>query len=249
MTPSWRIKPNGAEDGIVLMESQIGALQGRVDAHRPEFGLHEISFGGDAFPAWRLLAPQLADPQAPLTLAECYVRGDDLIVTYTEEREKLRREIYWRVLNAPPFRAAGVESIVSVQTSLLHSHPQLMMTSRLSSGEIGRLQRGDQFEFFAAAAGQWQCTRDDGPGVFMWRPSGAGISYVEMVHPSDFQHATLSAESDHTWIVHSLFPESLEKGVIRRGRVRGWFVHRDGDVNIASDLYQRWLSEPPPLTT
>jgi hypothetical protein len=50
-------------------------------------------------------------------------------------------------------------------------------------------------------------------------------------------------------LVHHLFPESLEKGVIRRGRVRGWFLPREGDADAAAERYRQWLAEPPPLTT
>jgi hypothetical protein len=212
--------------------------------------LHEVVFRGKAFPDWRLLAPQLAHPDEPrLVLADCYVRGNDLIAAYVEEREKLRREIYWRVLHAPASHAYGIESIVSVQTSLLHSHPQLQMASRLSSGPVARGDRGDTFDFLAGATGDIPCTRDDGAGVFVLRPADADCSYVEMVHPTDFQHATVTLAADQTSLVHSLFPESLEKGVIRRGRVRGWFVSREDDLRTAAELYAAWLAEPPPLTT
>jgi hypothetical protein len=48
----------------------------------------------------------------------------------------------------------------------------------------------------------------------------------------------------------SLFPESLEKGVIRRVRACGLFLPRQNDEwNTVNSLIQQFMDSPPILTT
>jgi hypothetical protein len=98
-----------------------------------------------------------------------------------------------------------------------------------------------------------------GTGVFLFRPVGAGVggvefSYVEMIFPSDFCCASVrwgdTQGQTAKAVLHSeLFPESLEKGVIRRARLRGLFVPRADDLVTASQLFAEFAASPPPLTT
>ena len=46
----------------------------------------------------------------------------------------------------------------------------------------------------------------------------------------------------------TLFPERLEKGVIRRGRVCGWFMPVENDLETAVRLARAFVEEPLPLT-
>jgi hypothetical protein len=46
-----------------------------------------------------------------------------------------------------------------------------------------------------------------------------------------------------------LFPERLEKGVIRLARICGWFMPAENDLATAVELAKRFVAEPPPLTT
>ena len=48
---------------------------------------------------------------------------------------------------------------------------------------------------------------------------------------------------------HRLFAERLEKGVILRSRIRGLFVPRDHDTELAQSEYRRFAASEPPLTT
>jgi hypothetical protein len=246
---TWRLEGARAE-GAAVFQSCDGSFGFRVNLLRPDLGMHGIAIGGTTFPHWRLLGPQLSSPQnAPLVLADAYTRGADLIATYTQDDEKLRRQIYWRDLQ--PTREGGrpgVELIVSVQTSLLHGEPRLEIASSFGPGELF-MRRPDGGLESLASDETVRCAAGECAGVFLLRPAGTDFSYVEMVHPSDFQGAELVFTAVGAVIRHSLFPEPLEKGVIRRGRVRGWFVKRNGDAASATELHQAWLAEPPPLTT
>jgi hypothetical protein len=86
-------------------------------------------------------------------------------------------------------------------------------------------------------------------------PDGQG-SYVEMVHPLDFGRTeicgvgvTESGEARLWSFKHTLFAETLEKGVILRSRVLGAFVGREADEEQAASLYREFANSEPPLTT
>jgi hypothetical protein len=70
-----------------------------------------------------------------------------------------------------------------------------------------------------------------------------------MVHPLDFSAGAKSGigrpQADVRW---QLFPEHLEKGVIRRGRICGWFMSVENDLETAVQLAREFVNEPPPLT-
>jgi hypothetical protein len=110
-----------------------------------------------------------------------------------------------------------------------------------------------------------------GTGAFIVRWNGeksnsavANRSWIQMVHPSDFCRASAGAVGDLSTaaaasadrstsptgvqIVHDLFHQSLEKGVILRARVRGAIVDRQQDEAIAIAAYQQFAAAEPPLT-
>jgi hypothetical protein len=74
------------------------------------------------------------------------------------------------------------------------------------------------------------------------------LSYAEMVHPSDFVRADVSADNSGVRLKTELFPESLEKGVIRRARMRALFIARSADEAVAAGLWCDFSTAAPPLT-
>jgi hypothetical protein len=88
-----------------------------------------------------------------------------------------------------------------------------------------------------------------GPGCLVFRLSGLSLSYIEMVHPADFRHDELmpGPARGALRLEHRLFPQTLEKGVILRARVRGAFVPRADDLRIAAESYRAFASAEPPL--
>ena len=89
-----------------------------------------------------------------------------------------------------------------------------------------------------------------------WGGGGLGVmglpsqvSYVEMVHPSDFRTVELTWRDGQAAVRTPLFADRLEKGVIRRGRVRGWLVSSPGDLAAAERLFREFAESEPPLTT
>jgi hypothetical protein len=79
---------------------------------------------------------------------------------------------------------------------------------------------------------------------------------VEMIHPADeaggvFFVAGLGVNQRPVAgsIRHQLFASFLEKGVILRARLRGEFLPRERDADLAAEAYRQFLAAPPPLTT
>jgi hypothetical protein len=86
--------------------------------------------------------------------------------------------------------------------------------------------------------------------VFLFRSPTAKTSFAEVVHPSDFVSAEVHSDAARPWLVDvRLFPERLEKGVIRRARICGWFLPAENDLETAVELAKRFVDEPLPLTT
>jgi len=91
-----------------------------------------------------------------------------------------------------------------------------------------------------------------GPGCFLFRPPGAPFSYVEMVHPADFHRIELGCgdePSRSVRLVHRLFSEPLEKGVIVRARIEGVFCSRRYDARVAAEAYSSFCCGALPLGT
>jgi hypothetical protein len=84
--------------------------------------------------------------------------------------------------------------------------------------------------------------------LFVFRQPELGLSYAEMVHPTDFVSAEANGRPP-TCVRSTLFPEGLEKGVIRRARICGWFLPTENDLETAVELAKQFVDEPLPLTT
>jgi len=234
---------------------QIGSFIGQVDLLAPERGLsltgRSIDGGGATL---RILAvdlpPPPSSPENPP--ADCYVRGQDLVVVYAQSGPRpVRVEIYWRA-SQPAADALAVELQVSVQTSLLESAPELVTHSTLPQGDFWRLRDAGAAAFDRLVQGQTTVTHlrpEQGPGCLLFRFPDGKLSYMEMVYPSDFRGDELTPAGDALSIRHRLFSGDLEKGVILRGRVRGLLLPRDGDQAAAAAAFVAFAQSPPPLTT
>jgi hypothetical protein len=82
-------------------------------------------------------------------------------------------------------------------------------------------------------------------GLFLYRFGQLPGGYLEMVHPADFDHVEFEP-GPNPGILRSrfkLFEEHLEKGVIRRARVRGLLGldTRDGEA-VVGECYRRLLA-------
>lgn len=211
-------------------------LRGAIDLQAPAAGLRDLQLADQPLTGLTLLGVPLAGDRPTATVVDHYIRGRDLVASYAPTTaERLHPQIYWRVLDTHelPEGACGLELIVSMRTDLLDSHPRLTTTSQLPAGEL--LSAGDL-----------------PPGLFLARPSGASYSYVEMLHPSDYAASPdkggKEVNAKGMQLHFSLFPERLEKGVIRQSRLQAIFVPRASDLADAQAAQRRFAATPPPLT-
>jgi hypothetical protein len=149
------------------------------------------------------------------------------------------------------FQAAKLELIVSVKTDLLDSRP-LSRTHSLISPEATIMHAASLAEprFETVKPGRHRFdTKDSSEHLFVFRMPELELSFAQLVHPSDFVAAELGLDGEPPYsLLTTLFPERLEKGVIRRGRVCGFFMPVKNDLEIAAELARRFVDEPLPLT-
>lgn len=231
---AWRLEGNVANLAVAGFEISI-------DVAAPGKG---ISLRRNATPfveAPQFLCVELGS-RDPLDAAsvDAFARGRDLVATYAERPPRhVRAQVYWRSISTDEFApglqqsiAVAFDLILSVNTSVLDEDPKSIVRSSVASAaEIVDVQGA--------------------PGCFMIRTGDAGLSYVEMVHPADYQESEAFIDDSappRGQLAHKLFAERLEKGVILRARVRAGFVDRQNDEAVALVAFQNFAAAEPPLT-
>lgn len=205
-------------------ELQLPGLSASLDLGHPEHGV-SISLGD--FPPVRILAVVITGIDH-FSLDDCYVRSSDLVASYSAE--SLRLQIYWRAIQEASL--AGIDTIVSLQTD-----------------DLGR---SIETQVITTVPDQTRVCRH-GAGAVSFG-IGPADTYVQLAGPAtdafEWNGGSDSPDAIRE-IRQALFREVLERGVIRRARMRGAFVH--GDQPTADPIIEELVSEfenaPPPLTT
>jgi hypothetical protein len=229
--PLWQL------DGSVAKLSVASSIAASIDVTRPSRGLQWLSDRSAADPC-NILGVVLGGKE-PMDSAgiDVFARGRDLVATYAEQPPRhVRAQVYWRCLTPEEFApdhassiVAAFDLILSVNTSVLDEDPQSTVHSSVSCPtEI--LNAGKT------------------PGCFLVRTRDSNQSYVEMVHPIDYQQSEASSGERQAQIVHRLFAQRLEKGVILRARIRGAVIACERDEATAIAGFQCFSAAEPPLT-
>ena len=233
----WQLHPNEASVCLPRMSA-------KVCPQRPWQGVREIRYGRRDVPATvlRIQLPGECVERAP---KELYIRGSDLIATYPDlEPGRVRCQIYWRCVSLPEWRAEGFDLILSVQTDLLDSHPDLTVTSQHHHAT------GWKSRAFATVAMPGEASKpsaDAPPACFVtWDD---GITYVEMIHPRGDGRLVIAPQSETRESQWQLFGGPLEKGVLRRSCLRGLFLPTEDADAAAEAIYRDLIASPLPLTT
>jgi hypothetical protein len=193
-------------------------------------------------------------PRSATDAADCdaYARGLDLVATYAEIPERpFRLQAYWRCVETP---VEGVESLLafdlelSVQTPLLDCLPHVATVSAVRS-----LKELRPLEVKGAANDSGNTAGALSPGGFALQLEidvvGQPWQYVEMIHAEDARGGR-AEYVDGAWVIEQdLFEPGLEKGVIRRVRVRGLLHPGAPDGDLVQRAYQRFHGAALPLTT
>jgi hypothetical protein len=234
----------------------LPALSASIDLFNPAQGLANLTLSGAPIEGQVLqvaLPSRAAEAVPPI---EHYTRGGDLVATYSENGAwPFRAQLYWRTASHRGERAtAAVELVASVQTHLLDSRAALGTHSEVAAREVFRLCGAPRARFEPVVAREANRLEPSAaPACFLFRLNES-LSYAEMVHPVDFQGATISlaarAPRDlQVRLSHELFVSPLEKGVILRARVLALFLARDDDMRVAAEHYAIFSAAEPPLTT
>lgn len=240
----------------------------------PELGIGELIVAGRPLAGTRLLEVRPSPGPLPERVADYYVRENDLVVTYEQTPPRtVRPQLYWRYVCCElpgNQRVHGAEVVISVQTDLLDSQPQTLVRSCLAAGPAAPQHRGgaglldEPACWVLRGGGMEKCGLEQGEQVELSRESARPLvavpvmaewSYVELAYPSDFTRAMVTyepeanGESAGVRIRWSLFDEHLEKGVIRRARLRGLFVPSRLVLDMARPLLDQFAGSELPLTT
>lgn len=185
----WRIEARGGRDGVAL--------------HVGDQSIQLVAPGDQTLPR----------------LDEQFVRGDELHLSFPQSDDRqfgfrlVVRPVQWNGFAADPTHAC-FELLVSIQTTLLDSHPTLDLVLPASEGARSERVAGSQCRVHHANTG-------DCAVAVILGPQDAGESGA--------------MDTEQTQRV-TLFGEFLEKGVIRRARP--WLiVNRAGTVIDA-----KWIS-------
>jgi hypothetical protein len=231
-----------------------GRLQGRVEFDSQGTRFIVESWGGRPIKDWTALATFGPNATAEGNeITDSYVRGPDLVITFAKRRPfQFAPQIYWRARAHRAPAAVQIELMFSIQTDLLDSNPESCVTSRAHEAALFHTADLNGTAFAQLPLGETQRSFGHEPSsthLFVFRSGALGVSYAQMVHPSDFVRVKLVGSDAFPSVESTLFPERLEKGVIRRGRICGWFMSAESDLETAAALARQFVEEPLPLTT
>jgi hypothetical protein len=227
-------------DSIATSESN--AFRARLDLKKPDAGLQLNVVTNDSPVALNIFGiTQQAAQSIDVAKLDAYVRGRDLVALYDESQpDHLRTQVYWRALAAndlsesckPESVVAAFELILSVNTSLLDSDPQVTVRSTIPSND---------------SVIQLNVGASEASAVLVRLPGGK-LTYVEAVHPADACPSWIDRQDAGMQINHLLFQQRLEKGVILRARIRAAIISSEHDERLSAELYQHFAASEPPLT-
>jgi hypothetical protein len=217
----WRFDGSTAR-----FESQ--ALSAVVDVAAPHHGLSTLNglsslrYAGEVI-AGSLLGVAVDDLRSGDAPSDAYVRGNDLVVAYREtEQRPFGVQVYWSVSLADD-GSAIVDATTSIQTRQWEAYPRVAVTSTLAGSEF--------------------VERDE--TSILLRPAGSQWTYAELAMPGDFEGAHDVSACRSRWTFDGHF---MERGVIRRLRVRGMLMARLNDVQATERAQAKLAVEQPPLT-
>ena len=231
-------------------------LHATVDLQHLTPALGDVAFHGQRLRETALLQMRLEDNDAPMQLDDHYIRGNDLIANYSDAAGYVRREFYWRIMPGQGAQAGWVlmEALVSARTDLLDSNPTVDVRCTLPAESCAVLHEPDAREVTEFAVSQGPATLDidtGSPHALSFRLAQSRFVFAQLLPAADVVHAELASESVSQTITStvSFFGGRVEKGVIRRARLRAFLAPQDGARRVLGEQWGEMLAAPPPLAT
>ena len=213
------------DDEATLDEAEVSAS---ISTSNPEDGLQVRADSG----VLSLFGFQSSGP-----LVESYVRNPDLVCRYAaRDSDGVQHTSYMRALQD----GCGLELLLSVQTSQLHSCPESWVRFAMEPGGLVTPDGNDPNN---------TCKSPTFHEFLLVRPKNRpGTTWGFFSPPGDVHEVHWNLD-DRLRLSFSVFPHSLEKGVIRRVRFLFYALERGNDLAEASRISRALLAETPPLTT
>ena len=146
----------------------------------------------------------------------------------------MQTDIVWRALE-------GGDRADRFRADVLFGRPATLdVGSTVAAAEVLGLAADGSLTPVACELGSQATLDAPRPGCLVYRLAGRPCSYVEMVHPVDFRQGVVRRSGGSqaaVEVAYRLFPDSLEKGVILRARLRGLLIARQDDAPRAAALY------------
>ncbi len=241
MSEIWKF-----EEGLANAAEQPWQLQLRPDRPADGIAVRQASPTG-----WMLFGVRPL-PHHELHLVEAYARDTDLVLRFEQSRaDTFAFQLNYRWLSPalsvaakPNDEAAcpGIELWLSVQTDLLDSAPALSISSRSPAGEGWRTIAADELTSDQAV------NSENAPGVVALTCKTEDCTGVWLMDPNDMLPVQILSQPDDEEQRLQLFGDFMEKGVIRRARMRFQLIAGDLTTPRLQTLRQQFAESPLPLT-
>ena len=225
-----------------------GGWVGMIMPTSPSTGL-ELSNEDWLDDMWRLVTIN-PNPRHCCAIEERYLRDNDYIVRYKQsDKDRFSFQLDWRAIPAEQESnfEFGIEMWISVQTNLLDVHPTIDLTSEVGGATWETFHHQQLAESAgpapSSAAGPATLT----PAAMVARTDSGTIA--QLIFPSDQNQVEYQEVKRKSVRSMRLFGQSMEKGVIRRARIRVLATIDEVDLSRLSESYQRFQESPLPLTT
>ncbi len=197
----------------------VGQWNGRFDLAKPTAGLSIASQSQATIKG--LLAIEFDHPHEPF-LKDCYVRQGDLIVAYPQrENRQFSLQLDYRIIESSKEQLL-LELWVSIQTYLLDSRPLVKV---VCPGGVAPAKISSPI---VGSVGNFSCA---------W-----------FIHPRDQGDSKVTANEMSGHVSAQLFGHFMEKGVIRRARLRCLVSLKALSQAAIDDAQSQFAASPLPLT-
>ena len=239
----WNLKHTDAQ-------LDVGQLTAKVNIDQPELGIAVQSAFGRKLPACQILG-FAHQPAVSLQATDQYIRGEDLVVTYESAVDsgsdskidpQLTDQVYWSSFcPAELDDCFGFELVCSLQTDRLDLQPRFSLTSRLAALHVSVVRELGGQIVIERVKGDVDIDPTGSVGI-LTSDSSTNVSYLQALHFTDQESCdglNLQVSDHEVSIAVTLLVPHLEKGVIRRARVRGSFF--DGS-QVSNDTIGKWFA-------
>lgn len=225
----WQIEESVASFGFETW-------QGSFHLNRPQQGLalkavavqSSVTIFSVAFP----------DPHEAFA-KDCYSRQGDLVVSYPQRAQRnFSVQLDYRLLDVQP-ESILVELWLSIQTFLLDTHPAVSVESGLDSDDLAA---------FNAEGEQVSLGEYPEVAIVRYRDRECGCDIAVMLHPRDQGDTHWSIAREPKRLVAQLGGHFMEKGVIRRMRMRALVARSELTTSTILESYAAFAESPLPLT-